>query len=81
MNRRRVGQPARKLVVPVEPAPGKLAVAVPEAAWLLNVGVSTMWALIHSGELSSFTVGRRRLVAVGVIEAFIAAGGTSDGLR
>jgi excisionase family DNA binding protein len=60
--------------VPVEPEPGRLAVSIPEAAWLMNVGVPMVWKLVARGELPSFKVGRRRLVARSALEEFIARG-------
>ena len=57
-NRRKKGQRIRKPVVAVEPAPNRLALTVPEAAWLLNCSPNTVWGLIGTKELASFTLGR-----------------------
>lgn len=48
-----------------------LAVSVVEAARTLGVSRSTIYELL-TGELPSFTIGRRRLVRVSDIEAFLA---------
>jgi excisionase family DNA binding protein len=69
--RRKGGVRVRKPVVPVEPSQNQLALNVPEAAWLLNVSVNTVWNLLSNGRLESFVVGRRRLVARSAIELFI----------
>jgi excisionase family DNA binding protein len=65
---------ARRPVVASEPAPNRLALTVPEAAWLLHCSPNTVWGLIHNGRLDSFRVGRRRMVARPVIERFIGEG-------
>jgi excisionase family DNA binding protein len=66
-------------IVPVakEPERGRLALNVPQAAWLLGVSPNFVWSLIAKGELGSFTLGRKRMVARSEIERFIAAGGTN----
>jgi excisionase family DNA binding protein len=69
--------PARRPVVASEPAPNRLALTVPEVAWLLHCSPNTVWALIRSGRLDSFRVGRRRMVARPEIERFIREGGTA----
>jgi excisionase family DNA binding protein len=68
--------PGRRPVVASEPAPNRLALTVPEVAWLLHCSPNTVWGLIRNGRLDSFMVGRRRLVARSVIDAFISDGGT-----
>jgi excisionase family DNA binding protein len=70
--------PARRPVVASEPAPNRLALTVPEAAWLLHCSPNKVWGLIREGRLDSFTVGRRRLVARSEIDHFIADGGSGD---
>ena len=62
-------------LVPIEPEPGRLAVSIPEAAWLMNIGVPLVWRLVAKGELPSFKVGRRRLIARAAIEELVARGG------
>ena len=70
-NRRKVGKRIRKSVVAIEPAPNRMALNVPEVAWLLNCSPNKVWGLVGSGELTSFTLGRKRLVARETVEAFI----------
>ena len=78
--RRKKNQRVRKPVVAVEPAPNRMALKVPEAAWLLNCSPNMVWGLVGSGELASFTLGRKRLVARDVVAAFIERGSTDDGM-
>ena len=59
-------------MVAVEPAPNRLALTVPEAAWLLNCSPNTVWGLIGTKELASFTLGRKRLMARETIDHYIA---------
>lgn len=68
---------ARKPVIAQEPAHGRMALNVNEAAWLLGVSVNAVWNLLAKDQLPSFTVGRRRLIARSAIEDFVACGGTS----
>ena len=56
----------------VEPDPNRMALTVPETAWLLHCSPNKVWGLIRSDELASFTLGRKRLVARAVVEALIA---------
>jgi len=49
---------------------------VPETAYELNVHPNTIWNLVRSGALESFTLGRKRLVARSAIADLIARGGT-----
>ena len=44
---------------------------VAEAAQLLGIGRTTLYALIKSGELETVNVGRRRFVAEEQVSAFI----------
>lgn len=53
---------------PITPA----AMSVADAARHLSICRTTTFALIRSGSLSSFRVGRKRLVLTSSIEAFIA---------
>ena len=50
----------------------QLAVSVMDAARRLGVGRSTVYSLISTGRLPSIKIGRRRLVRVEVIHAFLA---------
>lgn len=51
---------------------------VPEAAYLLHCHPNTVWALVRSGELKSFQLRRRRLIARAAVEELISGGGTSS---
>ena len=66
----------RPPVQAVQPEPGRMALSVPEAAWELNCHPNSVWNLIRAGELKSFTLGRKRLVARSAIEELMARGGT-----
>jgi excisionase family DNA binding protein len=66
----------RKSPVAVEPHPSREAVTAPEAAFLLNCSPNTVWNLLSTGQLKSFRLGRKRLIARSAVEDFIAAGGT-----
>lgn len=48
-----------------------LAISVAEAAALLSIGRVTLYKLLGAGELPSFVVGRRRLIAIADLRAFI----------
>jgi excisionase family DNA binding protein len=72
--RRKKSRRVRKPVVAVEPDPNRLALTIPEAAWLLNCSPNTVWNMIRAHELPSFMVRSRRLVSRGVIEQFISGG-------
>lgn len=47
------------------------AVSVEAAAELLGVGRTTMFGLIRSGEVRTVTIGRRRLVPVTEVDAYV----------
>jgi hypothetical protein len=60
-------------VVPREPPPaGAITVTVQRGAAILDTGPGTIWKLIAAGELSSFSIGRRRLITLKSIEDFVA---------
>jgi excisionase family DNA binding protein len=63
---------ARAAEVPVEPEPGRMALSVPESAYVFSVSVHHVWRLIATGELASFKMGRRRLISRAAIDAYIA---------
>lgn len=65
--RRRRRPPVRA----VPPEPGRLALTVQEAAWLLHSHPNHVHNLIRAGRLESFTLGRKRLVARAAVEALI----------
>ena len=73
-NRRKKGQRIRKAVVAVEPDSNRLALSIPEAAWLLNCSPNTVWDMVRSGDLPSFMVRRRRLISRAEIDRLISAG-------
>jgi excisionase family DNA binding protein len=54
------------------------ALIVKEVAWELNVHPNTVGNLIESGELESFTLGRKRLVARSAIRELMARGGSKE---
>ena len=49
-----------------------LALSVAAAARRLGIGRSSIYKLIGTGELASIKIGRRRLIRVDVIDAFLA---------
>jgi len=59
----RAARRRRRPVQAEQPQPGRMALTVPEAAWELHCHPNTVWNLIRSGDLESFTLGRKRLVA------------------
>ena len=60
------------------PEPGRMSLTVPEAAHLLHCQRNTVWALVRSGELKSFQLRHRRLIAGAAVEELISSGGTSS---
>ncbi|MCO5792673.1 MAG: helix-turn-helix domain-containing protein [Blastomonas sp.] len=46
--------------------------SVADTARYLSIGRTSTFALVRAGTLKSFTIGRKRLILVGSIEAFIA---------
>lgn len=51
----------------------KVGYSIEEAAQSLGVGRTTVYDLMSSGELESVKVGRRRIIPVDAIGAFLAA--------
>ena len=49
----------------------KLAVGIPEAAEMIGVGRSSLYILFGNGKLKAFKCGRRTLVKVSEIAAYI----------
>ena len=43
--------------------PGQLAYTIPHAAHLLDMSPRKVWALVHSGEIPSFKIGKARRVS------------------
>jgi excisionase family DNA binding protein len=48
----------------------RLAVTVKEGARMLGVGRATLYKLVISGEIASFTIGRARRIAISTIEQY-----------
>lgn len=74
----RAARRKRRPVQATQPAPGRQALTVYETAWELNCHPNTVANLIARGELQSFVLGRKRLVARSAIEELIARGGTKE---
>lgn len=51
--------------------PDKLTYTINEAAHALSVGRSTVYELINAGDLPSFTIGSRRLIARIDVENYV----------
>lgn len=52
--------------------PEPLAYSTDDAAAVLGIGRTTLFALIASGEIKTFLIKRRRLVSRAALEAYIA---------
>jgi excisionase family DNA binding protein len=63
----------RPAETPPQPQIARLALSTSEAAQAIGLSPRTVAELIATGALRSFTVGRRRLISVSAIEAWIAA--------
>ena len=50
----------------------RLAYPIPEAAEILGIGRTTLYAEIGAGRLSTITIGRRRLVTREALEDYLA---------
>lgn len=50
---------------------GPLALTVPEVSRELKLSIRTAWALVHSGKLPSFKIGRSRRVTREALEQFV----------
>jgi len=55
----------------VEATPGRLAHSVEEAAHALGIGRSLVFALLKDGKLKSIKIGKRRLIPVVELQAFL----------
>jgi excisionase family DNA binding protein len=73
----RVNGHRKKRIVPiaVEPEASRLALSVPQAAWLLGTSPNFVWGLLAKGQIDSFHLGRKRMIARSEVERFIAEGG------
>ena len=61
----------REELVPPAPAPDRL-LSIDEAATMLGLGRSKVYAEIQAGRLRSAVVGRRRLIPSGAVADYIA---------
>jgi excisionase family DNA binding protein len=59
--------------IPIVPRRRALAVSPAEAARLAGIGRTTIYAAISSGELSSLKLGKRRLIVVTSLRAWLQA--------
>lgn len=50
----------------------KSAYPITEAAQLLSIGRSSFYELLNAGEIQSFKIGNRRLIAAEDIDAYVA---------
>lgn len=50
-----------------------LAVSPAQAAQMVGIGRTLLYAAISSGELASFKIGTRRLIRVSALEAWLAS--------
>jgi excisionase family DNA binding protein len=53
-----------------------MALTVPETAWELHCHPNTVHNMVRAGQLKSFTLGRKRLIARSALDELIARGGT-----
>lgn len=51
----------------------KLAVSVPDAADMLGISRATIYSMLLSDEIESFTIGRRRLIPVHALRSMVGA--------
>ncbi len=49
----------------------RITCSVAEGAHFLGIGTTKMWELVHSGELTTFKIGRRTLIPKKSISEFI----------
>jgi len=60
--------PARRKTRAAQP---RVAVSIPEAAEMLSLSINSVWRLLRAGDLHRLRVGRRSLVAVDELQAFL----------
>lgn len=60
--------PARRKTRTAQP---RVAVSIPEAAEMLSLSVNSVWRLLRTGDLHRLRVGRRSLVSVDELRAFL----------
>ena len=58
----------------------KLLVTPEDAAQMLSLGRTTVYALLQTGDLFSVRVGRARRIPIGAIEAFVAGLSAREGV-
>ena len=51
--------------------PTRLTITSREAATILGIGLNSMWRLVNSGRIGSIRVGRRVLIPLTELEAFL----------
>ena len=71
---------ARRHAPPPTPAPPpeRVALTVPEAATVLGLGQSTVWAMLNRGVLPRVRVGRSTRISRTAIDEFMAVGGNAN---
>jgi excisionase family DNA binding protein len=62
----------RKERIRMQKTDSTLLVGMHEAAQRMGLGLSTVKALVQRNELRSITVGKRRLIPITALEAFVA---------
>ena len=66
----------RKAPTPLPvPPPERVALTVPEAAAVLGLGKSTIWAMLARGDLPRVRAGRTTRISRTAIDEYMAAGG------
>jgi excisionase family DNA binding protein len=75
--RRKMNQRRRDPVVATEPDPNRVALSVPEAAWMLHCSPNTVWNMIKAGEVQTFKVRSRRLINRAEVERIMSGEGSS----
>ena len=57
---------------PTQPS-GRVAFGMSEIARMIGISLPTIYALVNSGKLRTFLIGKRRYVTPAALEAFVAA--------
>lgn len=52
--------------------PNRIAVSIEEAAEMVGIGRSTLYGKLSAGELPSMKIGKRRLIRVDALNAWVA---------
>jgi excisionase family DNA binding protein len=53
------------------PSDDQIAYKVPHAALVLDLGVRTVWGLVHSGAIESILIGRSRRISRAALVSYI----------